>query len=165
MLYISKYSNADVVLNCLRTHFTCFRCLCLAITVSLDRGPERLRALYRREAQYLMSRRLEGSMEWFFKIILLYCNIQSSLPIPPFLGLVKNLWYSKTAALRGSISFKNPIWDLKWVAVLGGRRCLEGRYWEGRMYHILKFHTIKWSKSTGLNGVNVVDLKRSPVTI
>ena len=26
---------------------------------------------------------------------------------------------------------KNPIWDLKWVAVLGGRRYWEGRYWEG----------------------------------
>ena len=39
----------------------------------------------------------------------------------------KNRQYSEMAVLGGSITFKkNPIWDLKWAAVLGGRR-----YWEG----------------------------------
>ena len=33
---------------------------------------------------------------------------------------------SVTAVLGGSITLKTPIWDLKWAAVLGGRR-----YWEG----------------------------------
>ena len=63
--------------------------------------------------------------------------VQSFLPIPPFLGLVKNRRYSKSAVLEGSITLKNPIWDLKWAAVIGGRRYWEGggigrrQYWEG----------------------------------
>ena len=37
-------------------------------------------------------------------------HLQSSLPIPPILGLAKNLRYSGTAVLGGSITFiKNPI--------------------------------------------------------
>ena len=39
--------------------------------------------------------------------------IQSSLPIPPFLGLAKKRRFSETAVLGGSITFK-------WAAVLGG---------------------------------------------
>ena len=48
--------------------------------------------------------------------------VQSSFPIQlqPFLGLAKNRRYSELAVLRGGITFKNPIWDLKWA-----------RYWEG----------------------------------
>ena len=38
--------------------------------------------------------------------------IQSSLPIPPFLGLAKKRRFSETAVLGGSITFK-------WAAVLG----------------------------------------------
>ena len=34
--------------------------------------------------------------------------------------------YSETAVLGGGITLKNLFWDLKWAAVLGGRR-----YWEG----------------------------------
>ena len=63
--------------------------------------------------------------------------VQLSLPILLFLGLAKNRRYSETAVLGGSITFKNPIWDLKWAEVLGGRCYLEGRYWDGRLYNIL----------------------------
>ena len=35
-------------------------------------------------------------------------------------GLEKNRRYSELAVVGGSITLKNPIWDLKWVAVLGG---------------------------------------------
>ena len=51
------------------------------------------------------------------------------------LGTGKKRRYSEMAVLGGSITSKNPIWDLKWAAVLGGRRYWEGRYWEGRLYH------------------------------
>ena len=44
-------------------------------------------------------------------------RIQLSLPIPRY--------------RRSRITLKNPIWGLKWAAVLGGRR-----YWEGRLYFI-----------------------------
>ena len=71
-----------------------------------------------------------------------YFLLQSSLPIPPFLGLAKNRRYSETVVLGRSLTLKNPIWDLKWVghweggAVLGGRRGIgrAAQYWEGRLY-------------------------------
>ena len=56
---------------------------------------------------------------------MLSCNtqhifmIQSSLPIPPFLGLVKNRRYSETAVLGGSNNIKKTYLGLEMGSGIG----------------------------------------------
>ena len=48
--------------------------------------------------------------------------IQSSLPIPPILGLTKKRQYLETGGERSHIlTKKNPIWDLNMGGGIGGR--------------------------------------------
>ena len=61
---------------------------------------------------------------------------------PSLLGSGEYWQYSETAVLGGSITYKNPIWDLKWAAVLGGAvlgGAVLGGAVLGRLYLFLTF--------------------------
>ena len=62
--------------------------------------------------------------------LLFYCEVRvnildtvvTSLLILPFLGLAKKPAVFRNGSIWREYNLKNPIWDLKWAAVLGGRR-------------------------------------------
>ena len=59
----------------------------------------------------------------------------------------------RNCGIGREFKLKNPIWDLKWAAVLGGRRYWEGRYWEGRYWEGRYWGDGIWRDGIGRDGI------------